>query len=62
MMPSMAGTVDALGFLAVQLEHLLEALHVVLGLAQVGAEALLELRVAGFLDHFGQRLQIWFSA
>jgi hypothetical protein len=37
-------------------ENLVEPLHVVFGLAQVALESLLELRIAGFLDHLGQRL------
>ena len=55
-MPSIAGQSTPLAFRAVQLEYLLQALHLVLGLAQMRLEALLELRVARLLDHVGQRL------
>ena len=47
--------IDRLGLGAVHLEHLLQPLHVVLGLVEMGLEALLELRVGRLLDHLRQR-------
>src|SRR5499426_522433 len=49
------GTIDTLDVLAEGSEHLLEPLHVVLGLAQMALQPLLELRIARVLDHIGQR-------
>jgi hypothetical protein len=43
-----------LWLLAQHLEHLLEALHVSLGLAEMRLQALLQLGVARVLDHIGQ--------
>src|SRR5262245_26355389 len=48
-------TIDTLDVLAEDPEHLLEPFHVVLGLAQMALQSLLELRIARLLDHVGQR-------
>ena len=39
------------------LEDLLEPLDLLLGLAKVGLEGLLQLRIGRFLDHLGQRFR-----
>ena len=55
-------TIDALGLLARQLKNLFQALYVILCLAQVSLETLLELRIAGFSTISGKAFTICFSA
>ena len=52
--PVNSRTVDALGFLAVQPEHLLQSGHVIFGFALMRLKPLLELLIVGFLDHVGE--------
>ena len=61
-MPSSQDTLDgraglALGLLADDLEHLLQAFHLALGFLQMVVEGLPQLGRIALLRHFGQRLQ-----
>ena len=51
------GIVDGCECHPMHVEHLLDHLDLLLGLAEMRLEGLLELRIARFLDHLRQRLR-----
>ena len=53
----MAGQSTPFGVCPMQLEHLLQALDLVLGFREVRLKALLELRIGRLVDHLRQRLR-----